>query len=978
MGELGEERLAARAAVEQLRLTPIMFELGARPHPPRVLYRSYLAQSDVFVGIYWQRYGWVAPDMDISGLEDELLLSDGMPRLIYVKRPAPDMEPRLADVLERLEGEGSASYKPFRDTGELHDLLLDDLAVLLTERFEPSRPPATPERRRSNLPAPTSTFFGRETALESLAALIEDPSTRLITLTGPGGTGKTRLALEVARANAHRFADGVFFVDLSAEREPDEVFEAIARVLRIGGDAEGSALDALQRDLRDRQVLLVLDNFEQALPASTGVAHLLGGCPDLQVLATSRESLHVSAERVFAVAPLTVPDADPDGASADAVLASEAGRLFQDRAEASGSSFVVTDENAGDLVAIVRRLDGLPLAVELAAARMKVFGIDELREQLDQRRELLTGGARDLPARQQTLRSTIEWSYDLLDEDERTVLALFSVFSDARLVHVDAVVRRAPPVAGVDVVESLSSLVDKSLALVIEGNDRRPRFSLLQTIRRFAAEQLDATPELEEAIRQAHAEVYTELALELHRRLTYADRNGVLSALGADLANLRTAWDHWVRRADVTHLGEMLAPVWGYFDARGDYRTAIVLGEELLRILSELPDTAERRYNEFAVQTNLARTHLVVRGFTHEAERTMRDALARFEAVGQDRQRFPALRSLASLHLMRSEFGQMSAVTDDLMAIAEHEGDPALLSEAHMLACVQSGWERDLTAAIGHADQAIAQFDAAGSGFVEFRVGPNPGVVAHVVAGLFRWMAGFPVTAVERMDAAIHLAGDLEHPPSVAYALHHANLVDLWRLDALAITKRSEELLDLAEEHDYPVWRALAQVFHGAAAVMSGHVEGGVAEIEEGFLLYNELSTPPIFWPAVLMIRATAHGLAGDVERALELMDEARANLRVEDPLGASMAMAEGDLLLAQASSNAEAAAARFEAAAEMARTRKARMVELEALTRLAAVRRGTTAAPGIRLRLQQLYDTITEGLDSPQLTAARAALAGS
>ena len=144
LGELAEERQAARRSVEQLRLTPIMFELGARPHPPRALYRSYLAQSEVFVGIYWQRYGWVAPDMDISGLEDEFLLSDGMPRLIYVRRPAPEIEPRLEQMLARLQDEDSASYRPFREPAELHDLLLDDLAVLLTERFGHSRAAPVP------------------------------------------------------------------------------------------------------------------------------------------------------------------------------------------------------------------------------------------------------------------------------------------------------------------------------------------------------------------------------------------------------------------------------------------------------------------------------------------------------------------------------------------------------------------------------------------------------------------------------------------------------------------------------------------------------------------------------------------------------------------------------------------------------------------------------------------------------------------
>ena len=153
LGELADERQAARAAIEQLRLTPVMFELGARPHPPRALYRSYLAQSDVFVGIYWQRYGWVAPDMEISGLEDELVLSGDLPRLVYVKRPAPDLEPGLAAMLDRIQGEDTASYKPFGDADELRQLLVDDLAILLTERFDEAREAPTPDRPAAPQPA---------------------------------------------------------------------------------------------------------------------------------------------------------------------------------------------------------------------------------------------------------------------------------------------------------------------------------------------------------------------------------------------------------------------------------------------------------------------------------------------------------------------------------------------------------------------------------------------------------------------------------------------------------------------------------------------------------------------------------------------------------------------------------------------------------------------------------------------------------
>jgi hypothetical protein len=281
----------------------------------------------------------------------------------------------------------------------------------------------------------------------------------------------------------------------------------------------------------------------------------------------------------------------------------------------------------------------------------------------------------------------------------------------------------------------------------------------------------------------------------------------------------------------------------------------------------------------------------------------------------------------------------------------------------------------DLSVAIDHADKAIAYFEATTSGFVEFRVGPNPGVVANSVSGLFRWMAGLADSAAARLDAAVRLARELEHPPSIAYALHHANVVDLWRFDGASITTRSEELLSLADAHGYPIWRALALVFHGTATVMAGDAEAGLVDIERGFALYNELSTPPIFWPAVLMLRATAYGRAGQLDRALELLHESEANVRDEDPLAPFIAIGFGDLLLALPTPDRGAAEARFEQAAALSRSRGAHMVELEALTRLATLRRGGPDEADTTRRLRELYDTFTESFATPQLAAARAVL---
>src|SRR5262245_14063344 len=245
LAELAPERAAVARAISALRLTPVMFELGARPHPPRELYRAYLAQSDVFVGLYWQRYGWIGPAMDISGLEDEFRLSEGMPRLLYLKSPAPEQEPRLTAMIADLQAAGADSYREFRSTRELGRLVRDDLALLLSERFAapPAAPaavaPAATEVRpaRRSLPTPSTSLIGREDDVVELTALPGEQDTRLVTLTGPGGIGKTRLAIEVGAAIEGAGLRTVF-VPLASITDPALVLPRVAAA--VGAPIEGT------------------------------------------------------------------------------------------------------------------------------------------------------------------------------------------------------------------------------------------------------------------------------------------------------------------------------------------------------------------------------------------------------------------------------------------------------------------------------------------------------------------------------------------------------------------------------------------------------------------------------------------------------------------------------------------------------------------------------------------------------------------
>src|SRR5579864_4919663 len=293
--ELAPERAAVRQAIARLRLSPVMFEIGARPHPPREVYRAYLAQSDVFIGIYWQKYGWIAPGEDVSGLEDEYRLCGDKPKLIYIKTPAPDREPQLTQLLDQVRADDHVSYKSFRTAAELRRLVSDDLALLVTERFVfASSRTSLPELEtaatgtvgadRKAVPLQTTSFVGRDVELSQVRALVG--RTRVITLTGPGGVGKTRLALQVASELADNYAGGVCVVDLAALLQSELVPQAIADALDVREEPGRALLDTLEAGLESRHLLLVLDNCERVVEGcARTVDRLVHACPKIDVLA---------------------------------------------------------------------------------------------------------------------------------------------------------------------------------------------------------------------------------------------------------------------------------------------------------------------------------------------------------------------------------------------------------------------------------------------------------------------------------------------------------------------------------------------------------------------------------------------------------------------------------------------------------------------------------------------------------------------
>jgi predicted ATPase len=574
LGELAEERRAASRAISALRLTPVMFELGARPYPPRAVYQQYLAQSDVFIGLYWQRYGQIPPGGQVSGLEEEFELSAGLPRLLYVKAPAPDREPRVADLLARIQEEASASYRPFRTPAELGRLVRDDLAVLLSERFAAAGSQAaggvpTPAGVRSpgQLPVSTTALFGREQTVTEVAGLVEQPGVRLVTLTGPGGVGKTRLAVAVGERLRDRFGAGTVFVPLEAVTDPGLVLAAIGRAAGADLSRAGSPLEALADVFGDGAWLLVLDNLEQVVQAAADLGELLARCPGVTILATSRTVLGLRAEREYPVPPLPPPAAGT--VSREELASSPAVALFVDRARAVRPGFALTEGNAAAVAEIGRRLEGLPLAIELAAARTRLLDLPALLDRLAASLDALGTGAVDLPARQRTLRATVQWSVGLLTDAERSLLEVAAVFTDGWTIAA------AAQVAGLEedrALELCEALARHSLVYV-DNTGAGPRTRMLETVRAFVAERLAARPDADQVARR-HAGYYRALAEQADRPLRGAGYSDWLERLQAEAGNLAAAV-HWYLahdRGPLPHLFRVLWLFWSRLDLENQAR----------------------------------------------------------------------------------------------------------------------------------------------------------------------------------------------------------------------------------------------------------------------------------------------------------------------------------------------------------------------------------------------------------------------
>jgi predicted ATPase len=553
--ELAEERTAVKQAIQQIHLTPVMFEMGARPHAPRNLYRQYLAQSQIFVGIYWERYGWVAPEESISGLEDEYNLSGDMPKLIYIKQSEGQREEPLKQLIHRIQQDDKVSYKTFTNAKELGNLIINDLAILLTERFNMAMQNISiaPEHKFfDSIPSIPSPIIGREKNVSEVLALLQRPASRLVTLSGPGGIGKTRMVIEVAGRIKHHFRDGAAFVPLAPVKDHQLVVETIC--YHLGLKSSGNLLESLKLYFEEKSFLLVLDNFEQVIEASSILDDLLFAAPGLKILVTSRERLALSFEQTYTVP--TLPDAYPEGPKEEEDFP-PAMQLFILRAKAIQPFFAVHEQNRDIIYRICHRLEGLPLAIELAAGQINLFSPAMLLEKLENSLDVLKATFRDIPDRQKTMRNTIAWSFQLLSVEEQNLLMHMSIFhSGCRLDGIESMM-------GVEADElyfMLGALIDKSLIFKMEEGSVM-RFQMLEYIREFCIQKLKTSGTYERA-KEKQADFYHDCLQRIKLQQNKVDHNDILKCLENEHNNLRQVMDFLLEKKELKKLTELAWTLW--------------------------------------------------------------------------------------------------------------------------------------------------------------------------------------------------------------------------------------------------------------------------------------------------------------------------------------------------------------------------------------------------------------------------------
>jgi predicted ATPase/transcriptional regulator with XRE-family HTH domain len=791
---------------------------------------------------YWVRRQRKALDLTQAELARRVGCAEGTIRMIEAdaRRPSRQIAARLADHL--------AIAPPDRTT-----FIQSARAELRADRLAP---PVTFNRRRTNLPAQPTRLIGRVREVEQVCTLLRTPDVRLVTLTGPGGVGKTRLALQAAVELLDDFADGIYVVNLAPIADPNLLASVIAQTLDIREVAGRPLLNQLKDYLHEKHILLLLDNFEQVVVAATVIADLLATCPRLIFMVTSREVLRLRGEKELPVPPLAVPDLSrlPP---LDALAQYSAVELFIARARDMKNDFAVTSENAPAVAEICYRLDGLPLALELAAARIKLLAPQALLGQLDDRLKLLTRGARDLPTRQQTLRRTIDWSYQLLATHEQTLFQRLAVFAGGCTLEAAAAVGNSS--GAVELLNGLEALVDKHLLIQPEGS-AEPRFRMLETIREYAVERLVTSGEAD-TIRRRHAHYFMELAEAAEPHLYGTDQRAWVRRLEVEHDNLRAALAWAIEHASA--VGLRLAGALGWFwHFRGYHREG---RDWLLHALDQATDGVGANVERLRAKAlNQAGYLAMWLRDLPQATALLEQSVALWHALGEPRGLAHALCDCGVVVYNQGNFANAHALLEASIAafrqVGEQQGLIRALFWHGVITCVQG----DFTTARASAEESI-------------RLGREVGDVSNMAASMsgvllnIAFRQGEYTAAQSLGEEGLRLSREVEDKPGIALALSNLGSVAYLQGQYDQAKPRFEEQLQL--------WRALGSQYDiawsvyvlGYVALRQNDRQHAAALFAESMALCRELSEPHGIARCLAGLAEVAEA-AGQIERAAQLL----------------------------------------------------------------------------------------------------------